>query len=799
MSHKLEAAKKSMAENRSLLEDKMQNQKQSGSIIVEDVVSEESFAPTHVSDLSRHVNDKKVAFSVNKHISSDTKSIKSTASSIIKEKQATNSMNKAYNINAKKTAIQQAKAPRTSMAPPNGKKALVNSNTIFKNQQKIINNNKIQAISSKPLVSVCSASLLKLSKSNPNLSQIINDKTKQQQLPMSIPKQGVSQVPPSKSEVVIVAVTQAPQLILHEENEKAANLSFSPTKFDSSRIDKNKKLLTKLPPNPSTQLNQIEEIVQDHELDESFQSNLTQVAHATSVMQQSSTTNNSDVLRKLDMYSNKLNFYENKPSSAASLISMVSSNKIFQSQTNLKNVGSPTEPIVCQMFEDYPQPFQANKKPELPRTPTKAAQAKKASKAKTAKCTLVRSKTLKPKSSAGDKNREKSTSKSTKSVKTKENKDDECNKIEIIGVGILENTEAMDQNMIISEIDKLFDVDYEHEEFEDEITEKLNSPDDDEDHVITEKLNPHKLVISQSLLKSDPDLFNKSIISTIALPDEKPRKQSIPPEYEKQVFTNSGENTARLNIDFVKSFEDKVFAIYHKFDNLLTIQATKMADDKYGEIAEKYNELNKQKVQFSTEIERELDGNFNFEEISSNPDLVKRFKELYDLVKNNINSTSESEAVRKNSLTINKRPPLPSNYFKPNNRGKSESLKEAAYTNTGINSQSSLKSNADIREVYAIVNSFGKNLSFNKNAKNSYKNRNNNDELSDDTLTKESPNQSIYKIPPSLSKKIKKMVTPLLNHSKTEEIVDNNNSANDEEKQQFDINLKLKFYKVIEF
>jgi hypothetical protein len=205
----------------------------------------------------------------------------------------------------------------------------------------------------------------------------------------------------------------------------------------------------------------------------------------------------------------------------------------------------------------------------------------------------------------------------------------------------------------------------------------------------------------------------------------------------------------------VRSFEDKVFAIYNKYDNLLSMQADRMANDastnsKNSVEVAKFNELNKQKMQFSTEMERELNENFNFEEISSNPDLVKRFKQLYDLVKKNSSSESEKEKTVSsksfNSLT-DKRPPLPN------------SIPKLTVNQDKVKSES-ISNPSGIREIYSIVNSFSRTLSFNNQNFEDFKQASSSGADSNETTL--GRDENIYRIPLSLSDKINTIVTPLL-------------------------------------
>lgn len=341
-----------------------------------------------------------------------------------------------------------------------------------------------------------------------------------------------------------------PSLITSVEPSEISKPELNPSKIETSRIEKNKKLpQTKpsLPPQtpsspPPSQTTEPSPVV----------------------VPKSQSATKSRPTDRLDMYSNHLAFYDNKPSSAVSLISMISSHPATNSQIGMKVIGEKTEPVVYQLFEDLPQPFSQVKQVDQPGSASKnsASKSKKPIKPKKSNVNLVRSKTVMNVSAKAK------TDKSAKGVKKKndkkQTKEDKAN-----GGKSNEN-------------------EYDAEEFEKEISSDSSSDTETQGSMGRRKSSKSSIVESMSKFKSEPDLLNKSAISTIELND-------MPP-------SNDPKPTARIDIDFVKSFEDKLFAIYHKFDNLLTLQANKIASsssEKDGDSVDNINkELSEQKVRF---------------------------------------------------------------------------------------------------------------------------------------------------------------------------------------------------------
>lgn len=176
------------------------------------------------------------------------------------------------------------------------------------------------------------------------------------------------------------------------------------------------------------------------------------------------------------------------------------------------------------------------------------------------------------------------------------------------------------------------------------------------------------------------------------------------------------------------------------------------------------------KAQFSTELERELIGSSNFEEMSSNPELVKRLKYIHDMIRQNIITTDEEPEIPSpqssslnSQISLAKKPPI-------------------------NNQNASHKSNkSNIREVYAQVNSLK-----------TIKNEKDKDEWSSVTLNfqktiTQDPELKVHKIPTSLSEKINTIITPFMNASITIE----SDEVDDKKKMKFTPNPALDRFDVV--
>jgi hypothetical protein len=341
--------------------------------------------------------------------------------------------------------------------------------------------------------------------------------------------------------------------------------------------------------------------------------------------------------------------------------------------------GQPSQPIIYDMFENFPQPFEnrieatnalsleKNLKKKKSKSHYKPRNIGSGGKARTSKSknftSKTRSKTANVNVSSNDK----------KALKNNEVLDESS-------LLTPEEIAQRDSNAFSNENEC-----YNNEDFEDDRSVSDIPSDNDQDDSDFNENN------------EDNDNCNKT-----ENPNEMPKPNPAEITHSTLILNESSStsNTSRFNKDFVKSFEDKVFAIYSKYDNLIDQQTHKL-DNKTESVSintknhlnTQLSELNEQKAQFSDEIARELSENVNFEEISSNPELVKRLKELYSLVKKNGSSSSENK-IKVDDELKSKKGESNHDSLKLNQPRKSS-------PNTG-----SLKTNqADIREVFSIVNS----------------------------------------------------------------------------------------------
>jgi hypothetical protein len=338
--------------------------------------------------------------------------------------------------------------------------------------------------------------------------------------------------------------------------------------------------------------------------------------------------------------------------------------------------GQPSQPIIYDMFENFPQPFE--NKALIDANNNTISTEKNVKKKKTKSH-------YKPRNiGSGGKAR---TSKSKNfTAKTRSKTTNSSDK------KILKNNEILDESSLLTPEEiaqrdsNAFSKDnecYDNEDFEDDRSvSDIPTDNDRDDSDINENSEDHdknKIDNHTEKLKSnEADVTHSTLILN---------------------ESSTTSNTSRFNKDFVKSFEDKVFAIYSKYDNLIDQQTHKL-DSRTESISlntkkhlnTQLTELNEQKAQFSDEIARELSENVNFEEISSNPDLVKRLKELYSLVKKNGSSNTENKIKDKDDSSKK----VESNH---------DSLKLNQPRNTSLNTGSLKTNQADIREVFSIVNS----------------------------------------------------------------------------------------------
>jgi hypothetical protein len=475
----------------------------------------------------------------------------------------------------------------------------------------------------------------------------------------------------------------------------------------------------------------------------------------------------------------------NRLLSAANKLNKLPDPSVFMERNysnNNLNVDKPTQPFIVTMYEDYPQPFTSKsinyissanlqtKKVKMTKKPKTNNKQRVSSGSKTAN--KSKQKNQGPNSSKTN-NKSKSSKLKNKGIK----KDGEEENETLLGTDTNETITEDIKNKNDEEITLKNEItNYETDDFEAESADSSLSDDDENDksNVISDTEENSNLKHSTS----ENDIYLKSLGESTS--EEVIIKKTNNRQNKNK--TNLNENTVaamtspstKLNKDMIQSFEDRVFAIYNKFDILLSQQEnildnkTDLNSSKSKEANEKLIELNEQKVQFSQEMARELSENVNFDEITSNPELVKRLKSLYTLVKTNGNANENDDDKFKQL----KKPPLPE--FSKNSISKK--------SDTGDNNNNillkprkssvvfaSIKSNADIREVYSMINTMGS-KNDNENFESTVKSNKNNSLYSTKTL-----NNKIYKLPDNLSDKLNDLMVPLqINEENKNEDEDSN-------------------------
>jgi hypothetical protein len=180
-------------------------------------------------------------------------------------------------------------------------------------------------------------------------------------------------------------------------------------------------------------------------------------------------------------------------------------------------------------------------------------------------------------------------------------------------------------------------------------------------------------------------------------------------------------------------------------------------------------------------VERELEENFSPEEISSNPELVKRFKELYDIVKRNahqnLSDKNQKNMVQKDAqAAVEHRPPVANlnpnakinnkkNKTNINDSNKNEDLEST------LKSNNSLRSNVDIREVYSMVKTLTGKSNNDEKSDDDYEkihedeDRDDDEDLDEKAHTLKKNDYSKFRLPSSLCDKINTLVTPYLKNT----------------------------------
>ena len=405
---------------------------------------------------------------------------------------------------------------------------------------------------------------------------------------------------------------------------------------------------------------------------------------------------------------------------------------ISMSNNNNNNVGQPTQPIISAMFEDYPQPFaikpivsshgtvsrknkfykkvgrafgsskqttaSQNKHGKTTKTTKSAAAAATAAANAGKKKTVHRLILVQPNEEADF---EKPTTESGAGdesgvVVEKSNGDDNDN--------VDANVETAGALSLSAE--KLhFEEDYENEEFE-------NDDDDDEG-------------------EGDSDANE--------VDDDDNDDEDVVVQLNKQPDESNEEEEASTSKDFFTSFEHKIQRIYEKFDALLNQQEASMLDKSVT--SENMARLNEQRAQFGEEMTRELHDTVNMRQLSAHPDMAKRLDHLFGIIEakggsgggvasrdNQHEQASNEPIVGKATATALRQSFATS---------KSNNSKYVSFVGApGAGGVNSLRSNADIRDVYNHVNSLAHKPSIHSvNKQRIHSDENDNDEEENPSLT----------------------------------------------------------------
>ena len=362
-----------------------------------------------------------------------------------------------------------------------------------------------------------------------------------------------------------------------------------------------------------------------------------------------------------------------KSSSSLSTVSEVLPSRTISAVSD-RPLGQPSQPLILEMFADYPQPYsfidQIQNEENLINRRNKARKQKK----------NVRSRTTSAKRALNP------TSAVNKQPKTAGNK---------------KMSKAVKENLIIVNA-----------------ANEANA----EKHETEEKAS----FVEDKGFSSDEDFSLKNSMS----------------KSEAGFKTQRSLDHSHNKSDLVQSVADKVDAIYKKYNELITKQENRM--ERGSEMAK---ELSEQKAHFSEELAQEL--KVNFDELTSNPELAQKLRNVYQLVKENTSSQIEppkvkprqSESLRAESAVAEREPRV----------ARSESLR------ADTNWRNSIRSNADIREIFSIVSGVSRNESFVDPAELTFP--------PTSRPAQNTQNSRPYKIPTALSEKINTLILPFQKNS----------------------------------
>ena len=169
--------------------------------------------------------------------------------------------------------------------------------------------------------------------------------------------------------------------------------------------------------------------------------------------------------------------------------------------------------------------------------------------------------------------------------------------------------------------------------------------------------------------------------------------------------SDAGSKTQRSLIDqshkndLVQSVADKVDAIYKKYNDLITQQERRLNKSGPDDLAK---EFSAQKANLSEELAGEL--NINFDELTSNPELIKRLRNMYVYVKESSSALPEIKSTPpkvkpREKISGNESLKMASPSDKDSHTGPSESFR----TDWETSRRNSVRSQADIREIFSKV------------------------------------------------------------------------------------------------
>lgn len=382
------------------------------------------------------------------------------------------------------------------------------------------------------------------------------------------------------------------------------------------------------------------------------------------------------------------------------------SNRSSRFDTSLasSSVGQPTQPVIALMFEDLPQPFTSNK---LINNQTTAEANKLAKKKK-------QTSNSNKKPSNQNNYRVRTVSANNRPVNTKPKVGPKQNGT-TIKLTTSKSNEANIEIQLKNEISMYIDSDMNRVNAQNEL-DYLSEPED-------------KLNRSSNLAKSEPDLHNNSMMDL-------------------------NESSIKLKADLVKSMAERVETIFNKYNELLHKQENIIIDSKMS-LEQHTKNINEQKAHFSEELANELE---NFDAVTNDPNLARRIKEIYEQVKQNINAdvkqeakTEETSLKKDDSKTASLSSTLTAKLPSENN-----TLTQIEST---LKKNNSIKSNADIREVFQIVSGLNKYNSFTSNPTSNLNNLEMTFPPVNHHRAKVILSKNIYQIPSNLSDKINTLIT----------------------------------------